>query len=76
VVLSPAVHTIGCYLFSFSLHRSTGLTLFFSFQSMITVVGPGELWATRSVVQAQRQIHRAFLAPLSRIVEVARRTIA
>ena len=47
MVLSPAVHTIGCYLFSFSLHRSTGLTLFLSFQSIVTVVGPVELWATR-----------------------------
>src|SRR5689334_24440017 len=29
---------------------------------MLTDVGPVELWATRSVVQAQRQIHRVFLA--------------
>ena len=29
-------------------------------KSMLTDVGPVELWATPSVVQAQRQIHRAF----------------
>jgi hypothetical protein len=33
-------------------------------KSMLTDVGPVELWATRSVVQAQRQIHRALRARL------------
>ena len=74
MVLSPAVHTIGCYLFSFSLHRSTGLILFFSVNHYCR-------WPYGVVGDAKRRPSAAanpqgVLAPLSRIVEVARRTIA
>src|SRR6202022_627086 len=39
------------------------------------MVGPVELWATRSVVQAQRQIHRALRAAVT-IAELVVRTMA
>jgi hypothetical protein len=42
---------------------------------MLTDVGPVELWATRSVVQAQRQIHRALRAAFT-IAELVVRTMA
>ena len=44
-------------------------------KSMLTDVGPVELWATRSVVQAQRQIHRALRAAFM-IAELVVRTMA
>ena len=42
---------------------------------MLTDDGPVELWATRSVVQAQRQIHRALRAAFM-IAELVVRTMA
>ena len=58
MVLSPAVHTLDFVCSGCSLHRSTGLILpqlanvseptpFLSFKSIVIVVGPVELWATR-----------------------------
>jgi hypothetical protein len=44
-------------------------------KSMLTEVGPVELWATLSVVQAQRQIHRALRAAFT-IAKMSVRTIA
>ena len=90
MVLSPAVHTIGCCMLSFLPYRSTALILprselanlaeplfflsFLSFKSILTVVGPVELWATRERRPSAAANPQGFLAPLSRIAVL--RTIA
>src|SRR6202007_1651866 len=63
VGVKRALHCLPKVAPAASLLCGPALSFFSNLDQLLTDVGPVELWATHSVVQAQRQIHRVLAGP-------------